>query len=137
MKDRKTKEVSSSRKQKKHEKMMYATIFRFLALYCTFNTYKSDDKTEAYVISSNICDTQTSDDYVQISVFLFLLISVELHPHLVYCFVRGRKKTQRHLADKNTPGISILCNWVDFDVKLNKRSWGRRTNNCLDKHDLW
>lgn len=35
--------------------------------------------------------------------------------------------------DKETPGISILCNWVDLDVKLNKRSSGSRTNNCLGR----
>lgn len=35
--------------------------------------------------------------------------------------------------EKKTPGILILCNLVDLDVKLYKQSWGSRTNNCLDR----
>lgn len=41
------------------------------------------------------------------------------------------RKTQSLLVDKKTPGISILCNWVDLDVKLNKWSWGSKNNKQL------
>lgn len=55
--------------------------------------------------------------------------------HILFCFflVRRRKKKSEPLSGQKTPGISILCNWVDLDVKLNKRSPGSGTNNCLDR----